>query len=362
MAFISSKNAIHTHMPSNAVRKSIYVAVSVLERDSELPVTILSCLQNRSGNNDVSIGVAYISTDEAFASQQQESPDIFSIPNVIIRHFPLAENYGIGKGRNAAYSMYGDEDYVLQVDAHSYFVKDWDSKLIETHSQALKITNNERTVVTGVPEPYWYPSQKNYELDYSESDVVGYPYWMTGWWWVKDAIPRWRHKSPSHVTMNLEKLVTETGFAPAIKVTGAFMFSTRILVQHVGLHPEFLFWEEEIVQSIELINSGFSLVYPYVPCPILHMYCEEKTEEYGNRENVLDLAAGAGFTGDIFEEIEKNMQKYFTNPDNKNKIKSYEAYAGIYLGDANRKMYFKFNNLVRRNQYEYANVGAYPID
>ena len=56
------------------------------------------------------------------------------------------------------------------------------------------------------------------------------------------------------------------------------------------------------------------------------------------------------------------MQKYFTNPDNKNKIKSYEAYAGIYLGDANRKMYFRFNNLVRRNQYEYANVGAYPID
>jgi hypothetical protein len=56
------------------------------------------------------------------------------------------------------------------------------------------------------------------------------------------------------------------------------------------------------------------------------------------------------------------MQKYFTNPDNKNKIKTYEVYAGVYLGDANRKMYFKFNNFVRRNQYEYANVGAYPID
>lgn len=348
-------------MSIKTIAKSIYVAISVLEWDTELPVTIWSCFQNSSGKNNIVMGIAYISTTQTFDRQKTETPELFMDANIKVKHYRIEENYGIGRGRNAAYSMYGGEDYVLQVDAHSYFSKNWDSDLIESLHNATKITNNKRTVITGIPEPYWYPKDKNYELSFDENDVLGYPYWTTGWWWVEDAIPRWGHRNPRHVTPHLERLILETGFAPAIKVSGAFMFCTKEIIPFTGLHEEFLFWEEEIVQSIELIDNGFTLVYPYI-CPVRHMYCEEDTDEYGGRAIIDDVLIEIGVERNIFIDIANNMKKYFTNRDNHKKIKRYEDYAGVYLGDARTKRYFVFKDSIRRNQYQYINVGAFPLE
>ena len=347
-------------MPNKTIGVSIYVAVSILERDTELLTTVLSCLQNRSGNHDVTIGVAHVSTKKAFESQIKETPEIFNLPNVSIKHFPIEKYYGIGRSRNAAYWAYSGQDYILQVDAHTYFTNGWDEKIVSKYKEALKVSNNKKTIITGVPEPYLYPREMGHELYFDENDVLGYAYWSRGWWWVKDCVPRWWHKNPCHVTPNLEKLVTETGFAPAIKVCGAFIFCTKELIPYIGLNEDFVFWEEEIVQSIDLISHGFTLMYAYMPCPVFHMYIKENTAEYGHRALTDQTLKDLGINQDIYKDIKTNMQTYFTKPENKAKIKRYEDYAGVFLGNADKMRYFLLNGSVRRSQYEHINVGAFP--
>ena len=349
-------------MSNKAVKNSIYVAISLLEYDPEITTTIWSCLANSSKTHDVTIGVAYVSTDEAWKTFTTDRQDLFTAPNVKIRHFPILQYYGIGKGRNAAYEMYAAENFVLQVDAHTYFSQDWDVSLINKYHDGQKISNNRRTVITGVPEPYWYSPEKSHELVFDENDVPGYAYWLFGWWWVKDAVPRWSHRDPRKVTPNLTRLVEETGFAPGIKVCGAFMFAEAEIIDFIKLNGNFMFWEEEIVQSIDLIDAGYTIMYPFMPSPVRHFYSDDQTDETGRRAFIDDVTAKIGAVGNVFDNMAKNMSDYFTANQNLDKIKTYEEYAGIYLGAAERKRYFIFNDSVRRNQYKYSNIGRFPIE
>jgi hypothetical protein len=56
---------------------------------------------------------------------------------------------GVGRARYKAESMYDGEDYVLQVDAHSWFCQDWDELLI-----GLLTTQTEKTILTGYAPAY----------------------------------------------------------------------------------------------------------------------------------------------------------------------------------------------------------------
>jgi hypothetical protein len=334
----------------------IYVSISVLSWDTELPTTVLSCLQNSSGKNNIEIGVAYIADQETFDFQMHHMPGIQSIENVRIKRFPFEEYWGIGRGRNAAISMYSRQDYFLQVDAHTYFRRNWDETLIKKYHEAEKMTNNEKTVLTGIPEMYWYPEHLSNHIDFNEEQPVGYPYWMTGWWWVEDCVPRWAHRDPTLLTNYLADMVKNTSFAPAIKISGAFMFGRGHLAGHLRLNEKFVFWEEEIIQSIELIDKGFTLVYPYMANPMHHMYVLDSGEEYGPRaHNDIELKK-ANIHLDLKDATKKNMADYFQDPRNASKILRYQDYAGVYLGDATTKRYFKSSHGVRRHQYAYINA------
>ena len=61
------------------------------------------------------------------------------------------ELIGVGVGRKMAESMYEDEDYVLQIDAHTMFSKNWDATL-----KMLIELQPKKTLLTAMPAPYCY--------------------------------------------------------------------------------------------------------------------------------------------------------------------------------------------------------------
>lgn len=347
------------------MRPKIFVSVSVLGWDTELPTTVLSCLQNRSGDNDITIGIAFIGN---LGEWDQARQDILALDDpetakmIRMQRFRLKENWGVAKGRNAAASLYDGEDYFLQIDAHTYFVRDWDKILIKKYGEATRITNNKKTILTAIPLEYVHPGGGANEIYLAEKNI-GYPAFSEGMWWIDKAIPAWQHVDPCGMySRSLKIMTTQTGFAPATKTCAAFMFGSKELAQNITLPDDLVFWEEEIVQSIELLSLGFTFVYPLLVGPIYHMYGEWTTPTHGARFNVAEIFSmykdfderfeGLGAAkGNPVEHIGRvNFNKYYEQ--NFDKVAAYEKYAHVSLKSA----------AVRKKYPDgYANIGADPI-
>lgn len=64
---------------------------------------------------------------------------------------------GTGFGRmNASLLATQEHDYVLQIDSHTIFTKDWDTKLIENFNNVKEIANTDRVILSAVPRGNLY--------------------------------------------------------------------------------------------------------------------------------------------------------------------------------------------------------------
>jgi hypothetical protein len=73
---------------------------------------------------------------------------------------------GTGFGRmNASLLATQEHDYVLQIDSHTIFTKDWDVKLIENFNNVKEMTNTDRVILSAIPRGNLY-------YDISDRDLV----------------------------------------------------------------------------------------------------------------------------------------------------------------------------------------------
>ncbi|CAB4174815.1 Glyco_tranf_GTA_type domain containing protein [uncultured Caudovirales phage] len=350
---------------------SIYVSVALGGWDTELATTVCSAFQNRSGNHDIRMGIAFVGTEEGYEQALADVPEINYLNNVTMKLFPIRNYFGIGRGRNAAMSMYSAEDYVLQVDAHTYFANDWDSKLVDAFNRSINVIGHDRVIMTGVPTEYVHP-----EMGQSEMTIpitkVGYPFWANKSWDVKEnvadigrfvvpnLVPKWGHMDPENKSYSLSKYIKNHSFAPAIKVSGAFMFGNYNLPRHSPLPEDILFWEEEIIQSINFINNGFSLVYPWIESPFYHMMGEWAIPGYGERASPVEICELAGTTLEWWnDKMSQNMESFYLA--HAEEVRAYEEYAGIELRTATLRPFKLKDGKSVAYQTQYSGRGAIVI-
>jgi len=128
---------------------SIFVQIAAY-RDLEVTPTILDAIKQSSGNHTINFGVHTVYVDES----EINVPDL---PNVKHAESKAPENIGLGIGRALAHQFYDGEDYYLQCDSHSRFVKGWDE--IAIHSVLnYQIQGIAKPLLTMYPANYWYPS------------------------------------------------------------------------------------------------------------------------------------------------------------------------------------------------------------
>jgi hypothetical protein len=139
---------------------TIFVSISSY-RDQEIKPTILDIIEKSSGKHKITFGVhvSYLEESEI---------DLPDLPNIKYVTSKVPENIGVGAGRYISHQFYDNEDFYLQCDSHSRFIKGWDEVAIHSVLN-YQIQGIHKPLLTMYPANYWYPSL---DAKFVEKDVL----------------------------------------------------------------------------------------------------------------------------------------------------------------------------------------------
>jgi hypothetical protein len=300
---------------------SIYVSICSLS-DSELIKSIKSCLSQSSGENEIFLGIAHSSrvlSKEDILNIGKEIQQI--VPKSNFKYYSSTNHMGTGVGRRKAYEMYSGEDYMLQVDCHSLYKKDWDLTLIDQLIRGQSIFG--KSVITGYPDSYFY-TENGISLRYSWFPAVSY--------FIDTNISSTQYRDdPSiyNILPNFNDRVVDDSpgnFELNQKISGGLLFGDQQFAENYDslIQYDYTLPEEELFMSIELIHHGFKLLTPLEPMPVAHLYYEDINSIGGKREI---LSTEFLYRSEAKEEI---INYYISN---KHKIKKFQEYAKVNMQD-----------------------------
>lgn len=311
---------------------SIYVSIPSM-KDEEYFNTIKSCYEQSSGNNEIHIGTAYnilFNNKKIIEDVKKKLPDI---PNFNIKFINTNKNRGVGYGRLESMSFYNDQDYFLQCDSHTLFLKNWDEILINGIHDAKKYFSIDKIFLTGYAAQYYFESE-NKRVLYDNSTKPIYPFYicledpdfkdLQTWRNFADTFFNAYNKIPKWVTDQETKdnCTIKNKFELCTKANANFLFAEKEFAKsYKNLFPwPFFFFEEEFIMTIECFKMGWVPVYPNFDINLCHLYGNNFNEFYMGRETI-------NMT-DKDSDIAKNRISRYLE-ENKDIIEKYFKYASI---------------------------------
>lgn len=298
---------------------SIYVSLVSLE-DYELGRTVNGALSTADNPASINVGVAACVGDEFF--NKFAKPLSLYNKTVAVKQFDPAQSKGLGIGRALSRFAYSGEDYILQVDPHTHFQQGWDTFLLEQHEAAVKEAGTSKTILTSYLPSYTTGRGAVVEIDDHWSRYcVMFHRWMNEDTNIRDWFDIPVRMFPDDFRPQAKN------FYPAIKAVACFMFGDKSFAEYSGLPSNVIFWEEEIVQTINLLNNDFALVFPNMELPLAHRY----NFTGSNRQTGFDLY---NTRADILAaSISRNFRDFIKNdPEGCEKYKRYSGY-DVLTGD-----------------------------
>jgi hypothetical protein len=336
--------------------ESIYISICCLGVDRELERTIISALGNCSDKRKYDIRLGILCTGkEAFYQKMKDAYK--SDPRIDWLYLSTDEQIGLGSARNIALSMYQGESFFLQIDSHTLFMKDWDTHLIDKLNYSKNFLKNHK-VVLSCPlgdvsfkngNEYGYTPYTTYLYGISPIQPANFlgdkkedkirelikeneKYALQG----KPSLPRIDER---YLRVFLDYL-SKHWIAPSNKICGHFIFSDFSFVESKSLPNDIFFWEDEFIQSMNLIESGFTLVYPGPSMPLCHSYFWPETkgwtkiDQLARETNDMYKKVFKSSDNEVLEKSSNNLYNFVNNPKNNDKIEGYLTYSGIDLKSA----------------------------
>lgn len=295
--------------------KTIYVSTATMD-DSETERSILGLFEKAKYPERISVGMPCTSDSKSFYKKLIKA---FKGKNVKMIYNKLdnkdLSNYGTGYARHKAMGLYSGQDYILQCDSHTNFEQDWDEILIDLFEEAKEELKHDKIVLTAYLGVYKYNSDGLKILD-SRSR---YPFYIPGFF--NNTYARWTDKPLFEEESYTKK------FYPCVKFNGNFAFGDKVFAQNPGTYEEAFFYDEEIIQGVNLINNGFYMVFPNVKLPLTHFYMDFKNQFGGERKYFTEYLSEKNKT--MLHTIAQN--KYVKLISNKKYVNKYENYAKISL-------------------------------
>ena len=232
-------------MQYGAKMSSIFVQIASYH-DYELPRTIMDAMDKSSGENQINFGVSHCYS----ISNNIELPDF---NNVKYKISCAPDNIGLGVGRSIAHDFYNGEDYYFQIDSHSRFDQDWDSKLI-SYVKKYQDMGFKKPLITTYPKVYFYENERIKKMD------VGFVNKMS----FSDADGLFKETLIPH--QYAEANTDNNVFAKSI--SGGSIFTVGDFIKP---NPDIAFYGEEVFIAARAYTNGFDLLLPDKPF-MYHLY------------------------------------------------------------------------------------------
>lgn len=228
---------------------------------------------------------------------------------------------GVGLGRARAQSLYNNQDYFLQLDAHSFFNQGWDEDLINLHKEAKEFSKSEKVILSCIPAKYSYDPDRS-QLEGNKFPV--YPAFRMLRFWP-GGVPRWE----SIDLKNWGEFPNK--FYPVAKASSAFMFGDQDFGKDTGIEESAVFYDEEIFYSVNLFDKGYSFIFPnVVPFPISHLFASD-INRFGGHRDFWTKSLSKKEDEDMTNKMMKTFKDFINNEINREKIRKYEKYSKVSL-------------------------------
>ena len=298
--------------------RTIYISIASND-DIEILKTVENAISSADNSENIFIGISLLDkSNKIFKKIDRAYKDN---KNVSYEYINLNKNsiseMGTGKGRHRALQMYSDQDFVLQIDSHTMFLDGWDTLLLSLFDEFKSIYENDKFVLTGYLPRYTY---NKYGNRISIRTKLFYPFFVPEEFYL-NKIPKWE-------TVDVD-MSSYGKFIPSVKFNGGFAFGGKEFINNTGLYKDSIFYDEEMIQSINLIASDMALVFANINnFPLHHLYTDDVNEYGGDREYFADMF-GTEERKYFADKSVSNYLDYVNNPDNANIVKKYEKYARI---------------------------------
>lgn len=219
--------------------KTIFVQIAAY-RDPELVPTVLDCIARAKFPKRLHFGICWQH------GPKEDVSSLMALPQVKIIPLPYQESKGACFARAAASTLYGGEDFYLQLDSHHRFIDGWDDEVISM-LEHLEQSGVEKPLLTSYPPAY---DPKNdpagrasgtVQIDFNHfSDSTVF---HTGSSAIKDGDKR---------TRPIKARFFAAGFA----------FARASFLKEVPYDPNYYFQGEEMNLAFRAFSHGYDLFHP----------------------------------------------------------------------------------------------------
>lgn len=273
----------------------IFIKICSLD-DSELVPTIYDAILKAEDPSSLNFGIYLQYRDTLYLKELEHNLPKFKQhgSNFKVISEPLKKSMlGVGKARHKVDSMYDNEEYVLQIDAHSWFPLGWDNRLKE-----LLGFHSAKTILTGYAAPYIYEDNIRVPVDlgkllykqYTTEKVINnwlYPQWIT-------CYPK------------------SNEYFMDVDFCANFAFGTYEWGKYSGINKESIFFSEEPIQTMNLKRKGFTLLYPNIDEPLIcHLYANDITTK-GERRSIYSYLSKLD-AEHLFDVVDRNIYENYLN-------------------------------------------------
>jgi hypothetical protein len=251
---------------------SIFISIASY-RDPELIRTIRSAIDNAAYPEDIYFGVVL----QEFPNKE---PDLSWVPNLSLIKMHPKYAKGAGFARSQAMTLYSGQDYYLQIDSHTQFVKNWDALCIKQHSIAKEISKNEKIILSYFPPPFHVESNGKIVFVTKNKKQPPYP---------TKQIPKLNKKNDW--TAERVEFDDKDKKFPELSTTllAGFVFTTANIIEEVPYDPEISFFGEEICFALRAWTRGWDIYSPSINI-LYHFYNRANYKKIWKDKNIRNIS------------------------------------------------------------------------
>lgn len=226
--------------------EDIFISIAAY-RDPELFPTLKDCIEKAKDSSRLNICICWQYDEESYSNELLDNIKTLKHKNFTILKIPHEKSKGVCWARSLIQEKYNNEAYVLQLDSHHRFVKNWDDICIK-QIKSLQKKGHKKPILTA-----YLPS---YEPNNDPAERVNIP------WELKfdRFLPQGPAMPQPESIDDWKKLKKPVG---ARLYSAHFIFTIGDYYKEVLYDPGLYFHGEEVSLAIRAYTHGYDIFHPH---------------------------------------------------------------------------------------------------